>query len=46
MRAIDGFLSECAVATRKDLARLHEAVRPSPDLILFRMTRDIIDIYR
>jgi len=45
MRAIDGFLSECAVAARKDLARLHEAVRPSPDLILFRMTRDIIDLY-
>ena len=46
MRAIEGFLNECAVAARKDLAQLHKAVRLSPDLILFRMTRDIIDIYR
>jgi len=44
--AIEGFLDECARATRDDLAHLHISERPSPDLILFRMTRDITDLSR
>jgi hypothetical protein len=44
--AIEGFLDECARAAREDLAHLHTSERPAPDLILFRMTRDITDLDR
>jgi hypothetical protein len=42
--AIEGFLNECARAAREELAHLHVSERPSPDLMLFRMTRDITDV--
>jgi hypothetical protein len=42
--AIEGFLNECAYATRKDLVRLYTSERPAPDLILFRMTRDVAEM--
>ena len=42
--AIEGFLNECARAAREDLTDLHISERPAPDLMLFRMTRDIMDI--
>ncbi len=42
--AIEGFLNECARAAREDLTRLHISERPAPDLMLFRMTRDIMDL--
>jgi hypothetical protein len=44
--AIEGFLNECALAAREDLADLHTSERPARDLILLRMTRDIMDIRR
>jgi hypothetical protein len=44
--AIEGFFDECALATREDLGHLHVSERPAPDLILFRMTRDIVDLRR
>ena len=42
--AIEGFLDECARAAREDLTHLHFSERPSPGLMLFRMTRDIVDL--
>jgi hypothetical protein len=42
--AIEGFLDECTRAARKDLAHLHISERPAPDLMRFRMTRDITDL--
>ncbi len=42
--AIEGFVNECARAAREDLAHLHISERPAPDLILIRMTLDIVDI--
>ncbi len=42
--AIEGFLNECARAAREDLTHLHISERPAPDLMLFRMTRDIMDL--
>jgi hypothetical protein len=42
--AIEGFLNECAHAAREDLIQLYTSERPAPDLILFRMTRDIADM--
>jgi len=42
--AIEGFLNECARAARDHLAHLHISERPAPDLMLFRMTRDITDL--
>jgi hypothetical protein len=42
--AIEGFVNECARVSREDLAHLHISERPAPDLILIRMTLDIIDI--
>jgi hypothetical protein len=42
--AIEGFLNECSRSAREDLAHLHVSERPAPDLILFRMTRDIADL--
>jgi hypothetical protein len=42
--AIEGFFDECARAARKDLAQLHVSERPAPDLMRFRMTRDITDL--
>jgi hypothetical protein len=44
--AIEGFLNECAQAAREELTKLHTSERPAPDLILFRMTCDIMDIGR
>jgi hypothetical protein len=44
--AIEGFLNECARAAREDLDHLHVSERPAPHLMLFRMTRDIVDTYR
>jgi hypothetical protein len=44
--AIEGFFDECALATREDLGHLHVSERPAPDLILFRMTRDIANLVR
>jgi hypothetical protein len=44
--AIEGFLNECARAARENLAHLFASERPAPDLILIRMTRDIMDIPR
>lgn len=44
--AIEGFLNECARVAREDLGRLHVSERPSSDLMLFRMTRDIVDLHR
>jgi hypothetical protein len=43
--AIEGFLNECARAAREDLAHLHISERPAPDLILIRMTIDVMDIF-
>jgi hypothetical protein len=42
--AIEGFLDQCARSARPDLIRLHVSERPAPDLMLFRMTRDIADL--
>ena len=42
--AIEGFFDECTRATREDLAHLHFSERPAPDLMRFRMTRDIMDL--
>ena len=44
--AIEGFLNECARETRPDCDHLFISERPAPDLILYRMTRDIKDLYR
>jgi hypothetical protein len=44
--AIEGFLNECARAARENLAHLFASERASQDLMLIRMTRDIIDIPR
>jgi len=44
--AIEGFLNECAHAAREDLVQLYTSERPAPDLILFRMTRDIADMFK
>jgi hypothetical protein len=44
--AIEGFLNECAQSSRKDLVNLYTSERPSPDLILLRMNRDIVDLAR
>jgi hypothetical protein len=44
--AIEGFLNECSRAAREDLAHLHVSERPASDLILFRMTCDIMDTFR
>ena len=44
--AIEGFLNECARAARENLAHLFASERASQDLIVIRMTRDIIDIPR
>jgi hypothetical protein len=44
--AIEGFLDECARVAREDLDHLHTSERPAPDLILLRMTRDIMDLLR
>lgn len=43
--AIEGFLNECARATRKELTHHFVSERPSRDLILIRMTCDISDLY-
>jgi hypothetical protein len=43
---IEGFVNECARAAREDLAHLHTSERPSPDLILIRMTIDIVDVFQ
>jgi hypothetical protein len=42
--AIEGFLNECSRAARGELNNLFTSERPSPDLILLRMTRDIIGL--
>ena len=42
--AIEGFLNECAQVTREGLTHLHTSERPAPDVMLFRMTRDITAI--
>jgi len=42
---IEGFFNECAHAAREDLVQLYTSERPAPDLILFRMTRDIADLF-
>jgi hypothetical protein len=42
--AIEGFLNECARSSNEDLAHLHVSERPAPDLMLFRMTRDITNL--
>jgi len=42
--AIEGFLNECSRATRGQLDNLFASERPSQDLILIRMTRDIIGL--
>ena len=44
--AIEGFLNECARAAREDLAHLFTSERPAQDLIVLRMTRDIMDLRR
>ena len=44
--AIEGFFNECARASREELAQLYVSERPSPDLILLCMTRDIEDVRR
>jgi len=44
--AIEGFFNECAHAAREDLVQLYTSERPAPDLILFRMTRDIADMFK
>jgi hypothetical protein len=44
--AIEGFLNECGRAAREGLVQLYTSERPSPDLLLFRMTRDIAAISR
>jgi hypothetical protein len=44
--AIEGFLNECSRAAREDLNDLHTSERPAPDLILLRMTCDIMDALR
>ncbi len=44
--AIEGFLNECSRAARKELVHLYVSERPSPDLMLLRMTRDIMDLYQ
>lgn len=44
--AIEGFLNECARAANDRLTQLFASERPSPDLILIRMTQDIVDTNR
>jgi hypothetical protein len=44
--AIEGFFNECAQASLRELVRLYISERPSPDLILLRMTCDIADLRR
>jgi hypothetical protein len=44
--AIEGFFNECAQASRRELIRLYISERPSPDLILLRMTCDVADLRR
>jgi hypothetical protein len=44
--AIEGFLNECAGAAREGLTHLHTSERPAPDVMRFRMTRDIAAISR
>lgn len=41
MRAIEGFLDGCARAVRPEIEKLWHAERPSPDLIRFRMVKDV-----
>jgi hypothetical protein len=43
--AIEGFLNECAQAARPDHDNLFISERPTPDLLLFRITRDIKDLF-
>ena len=42
--AIEGFYNACAQASREELRQLYISERPSPDLILLRMTRDVADV--
>jgi hypothetical protein len=42
--AIEGFFNECAQLARKELIHLYTSERPSPDLILLRMTCDVADL--
>lgn len=42
--AIEGFLNECARAAREDVVHLFTSERPAEDLIVLRMTRDIVDL--
>lgn len=44
--AIEGFLNECTRAAREEIDDLFASERPSPDLMLLRMTRDIMDLYQ
>ena len=44
--SIKGFFNECSRSARKELAHLYTSERPAPDLILFRMTRDIADMFK
>lgn len=44
--AIEGFYNECARTSREDLAQLYISERPSPDVIMLRMTCDIADVRR
>jgi len=44
--AIEGFLNECSRAAREELAHLYVSERPAPDLVLLRMTRDIMGLPR
>ena len=44
--AIEGFFNECSRTARKDLVHLYASERPSPNLILLCMTRDIADMLK
>jgi hypothetical protein len=44
--AIEGFLNECGRAARQGLTHLYTSERPAPDVMLFRMTRDVTTITR
>ncbi len=43
--AAEGFFNECAHAAREELTRLYISERLSAERIVFRMTRDIRDLY-
>jgi hypothetical protein len=43
--ATEGFLNECSRAAREDHAHLFTSERAGPNLILFRMNRDIKDLW-